>query len=168
MKSTMRPKGILFVRLADDCGACRERKASGILDLIRKEIEPEYKMIEDEVKYREIGNPKLPDLFNYPHFTPYFMFMLTETYEMVLKNNPDPAQVLNYVRLYNWMAMPDYSLIKKISYHQFFEEVPKFCRDSYFSLTGDKEIVPSTPKEEVQPFNAFPRKARGTLSSFRG
>jgi hypothetical protein len=129
--------GVLVIRTADDCIVCIERKASGQFDYIQKQVEAAgYKVIPQEVAYHEIGDPKGPDLFNFPRFTPYFMFMMESTYNQVMRDNPPPESVLHSIRLYNWMVTADLRLVKSETYQRFFDDMVKFCKDSQASLSG--------------------------------
>ena len=129
-------RGILVIRIADDCVVCRQRVASGQIDFIQKEVSKYYDVELQEVEKRLVGNVKGPLIFDYAKFTPYFMFMLESTYDRIYAENPPIEDVIHDIRFYNWMISPDLEFVKTNTYEMFFEEMLKFCHDSYRSLTG--------------------------------
>jgi hypothetical protein len=161
--------GVLVIRLADDCGVCIHRKATGQIDSIVTEVSKIFTVPPiQEVKQRMVGDPNEPDLFNFPKFTPYFMFMLKPTYDYVMENNPPVEEVIHDVRLYNWIVNMDGELVKSESYERFFGEMTRFCNESYNSLAGVRSNSHSVMHQSVSDVPLFPRKPKTRSSAFRG
>ena len=129
-------RGVLVIRIADDCGACSQRVASGQIAFIQSQVAKYYDVVISEVAERFVGDPTKPDIFNYPKFTPYFMFMLKSTYDIINSTNPPINNVIRNLRLYNWKLTGDLDYVKNEIYERFFEDMLKFCHDTYLELTG--------------------------------